>query len=177
MLILTLLSIACCCGCPAYFGKPMWEQYPAAASLPPQVADLQLRTDARSENTVRELRADLQAAHLIAEDVFAGVYATRQGKTVTVFGSIGFHLTPESDAEEELTRITSKYGLGGQQVVETDVRGQHQRCAVGRADNADVVVCTWADHGSVGSGVFTRLSLEDSAALLATLREQIVTRG
>ncbi|WBB79640.1 hypothetical protein O7606_26460 [Micromonospora sp. WMMD882] len=176
MLMVTLLSIACCCGCPAYFGKPMWEQYPATASLPAQVADLSLRTDARSENTIRELRTDVQNAHLLADDTFAGVYATRQGKTATVFGTTGFHLTPESDAEDELTRLTSKYDLGEQQVVETDVRGEHQRCAVGRSDGVDVVVCTWADHGSLASGVFTRLSLADSATLLGTLRKHIVSR-
>jgi hypothetical protein len=177
MLMVTLLSIACCCGCPAYFGKPMWEQYPSSASLPAQVTDLQLRTDARSENTTRELRGDVEGAHPLAEAAFAGVYASPQGKTVTVFGTTGFHLTPESDAEDELTRLTPTYRLGEQQVVETDVRGQHQRCAVGRSDGVDVVVCTWADHGSLASGVFTRLSLEDSAVLLGTLRERIVTRG
>ncbi|SCL41933.1 hypothetical protein GA0074692_6570 [Micromonospora pallida] len=177
MLVLTLLSIACCCGCPAWFGKPMWEQYPANASLPSQVSDLRLQSDVRSERTANELRTELEAQHVLADEVFAGVYSSSQGKTVTVFGSTGFRFTPESDAEEELTRLTPKYKLGTQQVVETDVRGEHQRCAVGRADTTDVVVCTWADHGSIASGVFTRLSLTDSAALLDSFRERIVARG
>ncbi|MFI6824648.1 hypothetical protein ACIBJE_27450 [Micromonospora sp. NPDC050187] len=176
MLIMTFLSIVCCCGCPAWFGKPMWDQYPASAVLPPQVADLRLQSDARSERTANELRGEVETEHTLAEEVFAGVYSTPQGKTVTVFGSIGFRFTPESDAEDELTRLTPKYDLGTQQVVETDVRGEHQRCAVGRSNNVDVVVCTWADHGSIASGVFTRLSLADSATLLGTLRERIVTR-
>lgn len=173
---MTLLFVVCCCGCPAYFGKPVWDQYPATASLPPQIADLQLQTDARSEQTVKELRAEVEQEHPLAEEAFAGVYRTPQGKTVTIFGSTGLRFTPETHAEEEMTRLTPKYGLGTPQTVETDERGQHQRCAVGRANNVDVVVCTWADHGSLATGVFTRLSLADSAALLNTLRQRIVIR-
>jgi hypothetical protein len=59
--------------------------------------------------------------------------------------------------------------------VETGVRGRYERCAVGRADGDAVVVCTSVDHGSLATGIFTRLSVDDSAALLDTLRQQIIT--
>ena len=54
------------------------------------------------------------------------------------------------------------------------MRGRHERCAVGRPADGDVVVCTSVDYGSIATGVFTRLSVPDSADLLATLRGQIV---
>ncbi|MGC5021975.1 hypothetical protein [Micromonospora sp. DT47] len=172
-----LLTLACCCGCPAWFGQPMWEQYPANAALPGQVADLTLRQDARSRATVKRLETEVRQANLLAEDVFAGVYGTPDGKRATVFGGTGFRLNPESDADDEMTRLTETYRLGEAQPVDTGVRGRYERCAVGRADGGDVVVCTSVDYGSITTAVFTRLSVDDSARLLATLREQIITSG
>ncbi|MEU5948305.1 hypothetical protein ABZ793_22485 [Micromonospora sp. NPDC047465] len=170
-----LLTLLCCCGCPAYYGTPMVTQYPASAALPAEVADLRLRDDNRSKETARQLEAEVRKAHWLAEDTFAGVYGTSGGKRVTVFGGTGFRFTPESDAQDEITRLTGQYSLGEAQEVDTGVRGRHGRCAVGRVDGDDVVVCTSVDHGSIATAVFTRLSVDDSAALLGTLREQIVT--
>ncbi|MGK5445795.1 hypothetical protein ACSNN7_28790, partial [Micromonospora sp. URMC 105] len=169
-----LLSLICCCGCPAWFGKPMWEQYPAKAELPGQVADLTLRQDAGSQATAKRLKAEVRAANLLSEDVFAGVYATGDGKRVTVFGGTGFRFNPESDADDEMTRLTETYRLGTPQPVETGVRGRYERCATGRSDGTDVVVCTSVDYGSITTAVFTRLSVDDSARLLDVLRKEIV---
>ncbi|MEU4400826.1 hypothetical protein [Micromonospora orduensis] len=171
---LLLLTLACCCGCPAYYGFPISAQYPARAALPDQVEDLSLRQDDRSAATARQLENEVRSAHWLAEDTFAGVYSTTSGKRVTVFGGTGFRLSPESDAEAEINRLTERYALGAAETVDTGVRGRHERCAVGRADGGDVVVCTSVDHGSIATGVFTRLSVSDSADLLDTLRAQIV---
>ncbi|MER7444744.1 hypothetical protein ABTW73_28705 [Micromonospora avicenniae] len=172
---LLLLALACCCGCPAYYGMPIWSQYPAHAALPARVADLSLRQDGRSAQAAQQLEAEVRKAHLLAEDTFAGVYANPDGKQVTVFGGTGFRFDPESAADDEIARLTEKYQLGSVETVDTGVRGRHQRCAVGRAEGDAVVVCTSVDHGSIASAVFTRLSLQDSAGLLDTLRGQIVS--
>ncbi|WP_436970701.1 hypothetical protein [Micromonospora avicenniae] len=172
---LLLLALACCCGCPAYYGMPIWSQYPAHAALPAQVADLSLRQDGRSTQAAQQLEAEVRKAHLLAEDTFAGVYANPDGKQVTVFGGTGFRFDPASAADDEIARLTEKYQLGSVETVDTGVRGRHQRCAVGRAEGDAVVVCTSVDHGSIASAVFTRLSLQDSAGLLDTLRGQIVS--
>ncbi|MER7460169.1 hypothetical protein [Micromonospora sp. NPDC126480] len=172
-----LLTLACCCGCPAYWATPMLSQVPATAALPAEVKDLQLRDDSRSTQTAEELKAEMRNAHLLASDTFAGVYATRAGKRVTVFGGTGFWFSPESEADAEIARLREKYDLGEPKVFDTGVRGRYDRCAVGRDGGADVVVCTSVDHGSIATAVFTRLSIEDSASLLGTLREQIVTKS
>ncbi|MFF5057164.1 hypothetical protein ACFY1S_28645 [Micromonospora sp. NPDC000663] len=171
---LLLLTLACCCGCPAYYGFPISAQYPARAALPDQVEDLSLRQDDGSAATARRLESEVRQEHWLAEDTFAGVYSTTSGKRVTVFGGTGFRLSPEADAEAEISRLTERYALGTAETVDTGVRGRHERCAVGRADGSDVVVCTSVDHGSIATGVFTRLSVSDSADLLGTLRAQIV---
>nr|MDT0662345.1 hypothetical protein [Micromonospora sp. DSM 115978] len=177
MLTLTLLTVACCCGVPAYLGKPMWEQYPASATLPAEVADLKLRDDTASERDAQTLAQEMRAAHWLAEDTFAGVYSAPGNKRITVFGATGFRLSPESDVEAEMTRLGEQFALTGVESVETGTRGEYQRCGVGRFDGTDVVVCAWADHGSIAAGVFTRLSVQDSARLLAELRTWIVQRG
>ncbi|MDG9678682.1 hypothetical protein [Micromonospora sp. DH14] len=171
---LLLLTLACCCGCPAYYGFPISAQYPARAALPVQVDDLSLRQDGRSTEAAKKLENEVRKEHWLAEDTFAGVYATTSGKRVTVFGGTGFRLSPESDAEAEISRLTDRYALSAPESVDTGVRGRHERCAVGSADGSDVVVCTSVDHGSIATGVFTRLSVADSADLLASLRAQIV---
>nr|WP_231922489.1 hypothetical protein [Micromonospora krabiensis] len=171
---LLLLTLACCCGCPAYYGMPIWTQYPANASLPAQVNDLALREDGSSTQAARQLETEVRKAHWLAEDTFAGVYATADGKRVTVFGGTGFRLTPEADADAEIARLTERYRLESVETVDTGVRGRYARCAVGRTDGTGVVVCTSVDHGSIATGVFTRLDVADSAALLDDLRGQIV---
>ncbi|MDM4720324.1 hypothetical protein QTQ03_12315 [Micromonospora sp. WMMA1363] len=171
-----LFTLACCCGCPAYWAAPMVSQYPATAVLPPEVRDLRLRQDEGSVRAAKELEAQVRSAHWLAEDTFAGIYTTRTGKRVTVFGGTGFRLSPESDADAEIARLGEQYALGEPQVFHTGVRGRHERCAVGRVAGTGVVVCTSVDHGSIATAVFTRLSMDDSAALLDHLREQIVTQ-
>ncbi|MEU6023957.1 hypothetical protein [Micromonospora sp. NPDC047134] len=170
-----LLTLACCCGCPAYYGTPMVTQYPANAALPKQVADLRLREDPRNAQAARKLENQTRQAHLLADDVFAGVYTTSVGKRVTVFGGTGFRLTPSADADAEIERLTEEYSLGEAEVVDSGVRGRHGRCAAGHSEGSGVVVCTSVDHGSITTAVFTNLSMDDSARLLGTLREQIIT--
>ncbi|WP_408631003.1 hypothetical protein [Micromonospora inositola] len=171
---LLLLSLVCCCGVPLWWAQPLSTQYPASAALPDQVAGLRLREDERSQATAERLKTEVRQAHLLAEDTFAGVYATDDGKRVTIFGGTGFRLSPESDAKAEIARLQEQYALDPAVPVETGVRGRYERCAVGRVDGDAVVVCTSVDHGSLTTGVFTRLSVDDSGNLLDKLRRQIV---
>jgi hypothetical protein len=176
MLTMTLLTVACCCGAPAYLAKPMWDQYPASAALPADVAGLSLRDDGASTQTAARLKDQVVTNHLLTEDAFAGVYSDRAGKQVTIFGNTGFRFNPEQDADAEMTRLTPEYALSGIVPIETGTRGEYQRCGTGQAGKTNVVVCTWADHGSLGTALFTRLSVEDSAQLLARLRTEIISR-
>ncbi|MFI5834850.1 hypothetical protein ACIA5A_14355 [Micromonospora sp. NPDC051300] len=169
-----LLSVACCCGVPLWWIQPLSSQYPASATLPDQLDSMRLRQDQGSQSTAEDLKSGIRQADWLAEDTFAGIYGTDDGKRVTLFGSTGFRFTPESDAEAELKRLTDDYALQPSVTVDTGVRGRYERCAVGRADGDAVVVCTSVDHGSLATGVFTRLSVDDSGRLLNDLRQQVV---
>ena len=159
MLALTLLTVACCCGAPAYVAKPMWEQYPASATLPAEVIDLHKREDKASEQVATQLEQQMDADNLLT-DTFAGVYSDPTGKLVTIFGSTGFRWNPEQDLDAEMARLATEYELEDITSIETGIRGEFQRCGVGQTGRTDVVVCAWADHGSLGAALFTRLSVE-----------------
>ena len=172
-----LFSFLCCCGVPGYLGQPMWTQYPASVDVPAEVDDLSRRDDPASVRTARQLELSVRTEHLLAEDTFAEIYADPRGKRVAIFGVTGFRFSPDADLAAEMTRLTTRYQLTQVRPMETGIRSTYQQCGVGRTEGTDVVVCAWADHGSLAAGLFTLRSVEDSSALLSELRAAIVTRG
>ncbi len=169
--LFTLLGVACCCGVPGYFAAATAGQYPATAALPPSVADLDLRDDAAGRRAAERLLQELGSG------AFAGVYADGNGKRVTVFGVTGLRLAPKQDLEAHIARLTPKYDIRNVQPYDLAEPGGHERCGVGRTGGATVVVCAWADHGSLATVVLTRRSVADSAELTETFRSAVLTRG
>jgi hypothetical protein len=173
----TLLSAVCCCGVPAYYAFPAARQYPVTAALPASVADLNLRDDSASRRAVEKLTQDLRDTNSSVDDVFAGIYSDGSGKRVTIFGTTGLRLTPRSDIDAELQHLTSQYDIRDVQPYDLGEQGAHERCGVGDASGTSVVVCAWADHGSLATVLLTRRSVADSAQLVGVLRTAVLTRG
>jgi hypothetical protein len=175
--LFTLFSVVCCCGVPiAYLNWSPARQYPVRAVLPASVADLSLRDDNASRRAVARLTHHLTDANAKVDQVFAGVYGDGNGKRVTIFGTTGFRLTPGSDVEAELDHLTSDYDLRDIATYDLGEPGAHERCGIGDTGGTSVVVCSWADHGSLATVVTTRRSAADSAALTAILRTAVLTR-
>jgi hypothetical protein len=176
--LLSLLGVVCCCGLPfAYFQFPAARQHPVRAVLPQTFADLQRRDDAASERAAERLAEQVRGTGTGSDGVFTGVYGDKRGKRVTVFGVTGFRLTPGGDVQDQLDRLTTEFDL--QQVEEFNLgeTGAHERCGAGRVDGASVVVCAWADHGSLATVLLTRRSVTDSAELVSRLRNEVLTPG
>lgn len=172
----SLFSMLCCCGVPAYFAWPAARQYPVSASLPQSVADLDLRDDQASRRAVERLTEQLSGSNLMQGEAFAAVYGDGKGKRVTVFGTTGLRLTPESDVEAELAHLSDAYKIKDIVPYDLGETGAHERCGVGRQSGNAVVVCAWADHGSLAAAVFTRRSVDESAALTGVLRGELLNR-
>jgi hypothetical protein len=170
--VLTLLGVVCCCGVPAYFAWPAAGQYPVTAVLPDAVADLNLRDDRAARRA-----ADALAAELNDASAFAGVYSDGNGKRVTVFGVTGLRLTPEQDVQAQIEHLRTEYDLRDVQPYDLGVTGVHERCGVGRRDGSAVVVCAWADHGSLATVLLTRRNVSDSAELTGVLRSAVLRPG
>jgi hypothetical protein len=156
---------------------PYLGQYPVSATLPYEVADLHLRDDASSHKVAERLTQSLRDADVAGAEVFAGVYGDDNGKRVTLFGTTGFRLTPQSDVEAEMRRLTGEYDITDIEPYDLWETGAHERCGTGRSGRTSVVVCSWADHGSLATVLLTRRSTADSAELVAMLRTEILSRG
>jgi hypothetical protein len=156
-------------------GVPYVGQYPVTAHLPYVIGDLRLRDDSTSSRTLDNLVRRLRDAGAPG-DAFAGVYGDGAGKRVTVFGTTGFRWAPQHAIETEMLRLTDEFGLREVEVFDLGESGAHERCGVGRANGASVVVCSWADHGSLASVLLTRRSAAESADLVGRLRGAVLNR-
>lgn len=156
----------------AYYRYPAARQYPVSAELPKSFADLSQRNDSASRAAAERLAGQLQTAGSGA--TFAAVYGDGRGKRVTIFGVTGWRFNPGGDVRSELDRVGGEFGLGSTQTYDVGVPGVHESCGVGRSGGAAVVVCAWADHGSLATVLLTRRSLDDSADLVARLRGAVL---
>ena len=177
MLVLTLLGAVCCCGIPGYFAWPAAQQFPVSAALPSSVRDLSLRDDNASRKAVDKLTQQLGSSGLSSHQAFAGIYADGSGKRVTVFGTTGWRTNPGQDVQAEVDRLTTDYKITDVSSYDLGQTGAHERCGVGRSNGAAVVVCVWADHGSLATVLLTRRNVTESAALVGVLRSAVLTKG
>ncbi|GIE06038.1 hypothetical protein Adu01nite_73880 [Paractinoplanes durhamensis] len=174
--LLTVLGVLCCCGGPfAYFQFPAARQYPVSADLPASFSDLQLRDDNASKRAADRLADQLRSAKAADGTPFAGVYGDSRGKRVTVFGVTGWRFTPKSDVQAQLDNLADQLNLKQVQQFDLGETGAHESCGIGRVDGSSVVVCAWADHGSLATVLLTRRSIKDSAALVSSLRSEVLT--
>jgi hypothetical protein len=174
--LLSLFGLLCCCGGPvAWFQFPAARQYPVRADLPRSFADLTRRDDRASTRTASRLADQLRAVDPRVDDVFHGVYVDDRGKRVTLFGVTGWRFTPGRDVDAQLDRLADDFRLSGVQAFDLGEFGAHERCGVGRQGGTPVVVCAWADHGSLAAVLLTRRSLDDSADLVSRLRGAVLS--
>jgi hypothetical protein len=176
--LLSLLGVVCCCGGPfAYFQFPAARQYPVTAVLPKDFADLQRRDDSDSRRAAERLAEQWRGTAANTDDVFTGVYGDGRGKRVTVFGVTGFRLRPGSDVRAQLDRLTGDFDLDDVQSFSLGETGAHERCGTGDVNGTSMVICAWADHGSLATVLLTRRSMTDSAELVGRLRSAVLTPG
>jgi len=170
--------VVCCCGAPfAYLQFPAARQYPVTAALPKSFADLQRKDDDVSRRAAERLAEQLRGSTANTDSVFTGVYTDGRGKRVTVFGVTGFRFAPGNDVRSQLDRVADDVGLSEVRSFSLGETGAHERCGVGRVDDTSVVVCAWADHGSLATVLLTRRSIDDSAELVGRLRDAVLTPG
>ena len=178
LLVLGVLSVLCCCGC-AGLAWPYLRQYPTTVTLPARAAGLSRLDDADSRQVEAQLKVKLRTEQLLAEGVFAGRYAVPgdESAPVTLFGTTGFHLSPDKDLDAALSGLTDQLALTGVRTVPAGDLGGFERCGSGESDGTAITVCGWADHGSLAIGLFPRRDLDQGAQLLRELRAAVTHRA
>ena len=76
-----------------------------------------------------------------------------------------------------MAHLTADYAIRDVVSYDLGITGAHERCGVGRTGRTTVVVCVWADHGSMATVLTTRRSVDDSAQLTGVLRNAVLVRG
>jgi hypothetical protein len=176
MMFFTLLCLGCCGGC-FRWAKPFYDQYPATATTTATVTGLNIVDDATAKRNADRLRSAIDSGQL-DEARFSVVYAdqgNRQSR-VTVFGTTRFVTDPKKDLDTRLAKLANDLQLTGLQKVNAGALGGEQRCGTGRLDNRAITLCAWADHGSVGVGLFANRSVTTSGPLLQSIREAVIHR-
>jgi hypothetical protein len=171
-----LCCLGVCGGCVAYV-KPFYDQYPATAATGATVTGLTVVHESASTGTARRLSERIGTGQL-DESRFSVVYAEagNSRKRATVFGGTRFVVDPPKDLGTSFDKLRGELALNGVQDVDPGPLGGVQRCGTGRLDGRTVAVCAWADHGSLGVGLFTGRSVADSAPLLQAIRAAIIRR-
>jgi hypothetical protein len=154
---------------------PELRQYPVTADLPQSFSDLSLLDDRASDRAATKLAEQLRDAGASSDAVFAGIYGDGDGKRVTIFGVTGWRFAPGSDVRNELDQVADDYDLDDVEMFNPGQFGVHESCGVGRDDGSAVVVCAWADHGSLATVILTRRSISDSADLVSRLRTAVLS--
>ncbi len=159
------------------------KSYPATVTLPDELAGLARIEDkdlqAGADEVVAALRSGTGIKHAVA-----GVFA-KEGDDqhpIMIFAGDGFLLRPEQVLATGMRQMnTDGFGFGEPMAVSAGPQGGVAKCAMGtlQADDKteiDLVLCGWADYGSVGMACFIN-SKEAAAAAeqLLAIRDVVET--
>jgi hypothetical protein len=167
-----------CCGGVVLWARPYVDEYPASIAAEAEVPGL---SPIASVDPARRRAADQVLAKVesdqIDEQSTTLLYADDRQRMVAVLVTTRFVKDPGRDLTDRFTKLAEPLRLGPAKSVEAGPLGGYEQCAAGSYANKKAAVCGWADHGSLGVGVFTGRSVDDAAELLRTIRASIVKRA
>jgi hypothetical protein len=175
--MLSLFAItAACCGGVVTWAKPYVDQYPASIVGNAEVPGLRSSTDAARRRAAQEL-LDVIVSNQADEDAASMLWTDSHQRGVLVVVTTRFVNHPDGDLTKRFDQLTKTLKLTGVTAVDPGPLGGTERCGAGASSGRAVAVCGWADHGSLGVGVFSGRSQAEAADLLGTIRASIVKRG
>ncbi|OJF11883.1 hypothetical protein BG844_23755 [Couchioplanes caeruleus subsp. caeruleus] len=164
----------------AVFGYAGWRiatQKDATLQVPPQVGAFKLNTSDNGRSTAEYLQTAL-SADVDLDRAVGAVYSDGSGNDVLFFGGTTLLWTPENDLDTAFGLISDAQGsVTGLHAVTAGPLGGTMKCGTTKSDGTDMVVCGWADHGSLALAMFPGRSETDSAGLLREIRAATQTRN
>ncbi len=149
-------------------------------SMPQEFAGLKLLTDADSKKTADDLKAQLQNDGIEITETFAEIYGDKPTptKTIMVVGAIGDVAAPASELGEAFTAVGPDMPVTNIRDVDPGSLGGDAKCAAATVEGQAMIVCAWADAGSLAMVVL--MNMGDAAAsedLFREVRAAILTRA
>lgn len=166
----------------AALGSAGWriaQQQDAMLTTPTQVAGL-VRDDSERARTTADYLQTAFAADIDLDKSIGAVYAdpANARRSVLLFGGTTLLWQPERDLDSLFDLVSDDAGqVDGLHEVHAGDLGGVMKCGTTPSQDGDIVVCGWADHGSVVIAMFPGRNTGESAALLRTIRGGVQTRG
>jgi hypothetical protein len=143
------------------------------ALKPPALVDgLALDDSANATQTADFLRNAL-AATIKLDDSVGAVYRdpASADRDVLFFGGTRLAISPAKDLDQAFSMLDDASGaVTGLRDVPAGPLGGMMRCGTSTGDGGPMVVCGWADRGSLAIALFPGRSLDEAAQLLRDLR-------
>jgi hypothetical protein len=155
------------------------QQKDAALTPPEQTAGLARDTSTEAADTADYLRNVVAAGMNLSSSVGA-VYTdpADPSRSVIFAGGTAVLRTPETDLDRVFTLVTNEQsGIGELREVPAGPLGGVMRCGSSTTDEGVLTMCAWADHGSIAVALFPGRTVDESAALLRTMRADIQRRA
>jgi len=162
----------------AVWGRPIYDEYPTKVSAPSRLAGMNLVEDPELTTITNQLNDDFRT-ETGAKDSVAGFYAPAGDKEhgILVVAVSGLYFQPANQIES----VLGGHPAGGLTVhdVQSYPSGRRGsvRCGSTAAAGVPVAVCVWGDHGSLGIAVFYNRTVADAAALVLSVRADMVQHG
>jgi len=176
---LAVLLVLCCGGAYVFGGRDVINERNASLSTPDTVAGLRKSTNPAVQPVIDELTKELKERAGL-DDTIAALYEdpNDREKLVMLVGGTKFLFRPDSELDSAFKGFNDEGG-SVRDVVEVDPgeMGGKARCGVAEQAGISLSLCAWADHGSLVMGVFTKRTVDESAALLRQIRSEILKRG
>jgi hypothetical protein len=153
------------------------SQKDATLTVPTAVAGLRVDSSDQGRSTADYLQTALSADVDLDRSVGA-VFTDGSGKDVLFFGGTTLFWTPEDDLVTSFGLVSDEQGaVTGLRDVPAGPLGGTMKCGTTKADDADMPVCGWADHGSLALAMFPGRTVDDAAKLLVEIRSAAQTRS
>ncbi|GAA1562455.1 hypothetical protein GCM10009827_099930 [Dactylosporangium maewongense] len=176
--ILGALFLICAVGC-GVFLYPIIDASGTTVTAPETLpGGLKKETSDEMQTIVDQMERDLRNDVGDVDEVAAGIYSTGDPqKLVVIVAATSTVVFPDDEIEDAFKGFNSTGGsLGGQTSYPAGDLGGTVKCASGTEDELPMTLCAWADHGSVGIGVFIGRDLGEASDLFLQIRPAVESR-
>ncbi len=159
---------------------PFLTEGNAHLNKPQTIAGMTLSTQPELVNAADQMKNEISRDVTNSTGSLGAFYSdpSDETKIVMVAGVTGRVADPGKELDDAFTGMSSTgLPVSGIHTVDPGSLGGEAKCGSGETSGQKLVVCAWADHGSLGMIVFFNREAAASETLFRQFRDAILTRG